>query len=74
MRSLLRAPRLAVIAEPFARISYTDAVATLEKAIAGGRKFEFPVEWGEDLKSEHERYLAEEVYKKARTQHTHACA
>ena len=55
----------AVVAEPFARISYTEAVDTLLAAIADGRKFEFPVSWGEDLKSEHERYLAETVYKKA---------
>ncbi len=55
-----------MVAEPFARISYTDAVDTLLQAIAAGRKFEFPVAWGEDLKSEHERYLAEEVFKKAR--------
>ena len=54
----------AVIAEPFARISYTEAVETLLKAVADGRKFEFPVQWGEDLKSEHERYLAETVFRK----------
>ena len=42
---------------PFERITYTDAIAILEKS---GRAFEFPVKWGADLQSEHERYLAEE--------------
>lgn len=45
----------------FARISYTEAVDHLLKA---DQKFEFPVEWGTDLQSEHERYLVEKVYKK----------
>ncbi len=48
------------VESPFERMDYTDAVAILEKAAAGGRKFEFPVEWGSDLQSEHERYLVEE--------------
>jgi asparaginyl-tRNA synthetase len=42
----------------FERMDYTDAVAHLEKA---KRKFEFPVRWGMDLQSEHERYLCEEL-------------
>jgi len=42
----------------FAAMSYSDAVAALEKS---GRSFEFPVSWGADLQSEHERYLTEEV-------------
>ncbi len=42
----------------FQKISYTDAVRRLEQA---GRSFEFPVVWGADLQSEHERYLTEEV-------------
>jgi asparaginyl-tRNA synthetase len=46
-----------VIEAPFARLTYTEAIAILEKA---GRSFEFPVEWGVDLQSEHERFLAEE--------------
>ena len=50
-----------IINNQFERISYTDAIALLEKA---DRKFEFPVEWGLDLQSEHERYLAEELFKK----------
>lgn len=44
----------------FSRISYTDAVKELEK-VAG--KFEFPVKWGIDLQSEHERYLTDHVFK-----------
>ena len=44
----------------FERLTYTDAITALEKAIAGGKKFEFPVKWGIDLQTEHERYLTEE--------------
>jgi asparaginyl-tRNA synthetase len=43
----------------FERMDYTDAIAILEKAAAGGETFEFPVQWGIDLQSEHERYLTE---------------
>lgn len=50
-----------VIAHPFAHIPYTEAVEILKKA---PKKFEFPVDWGTDLQSEHERYLAEEHCKK----------
>ncbi|KQY52530.1 asparagine--tRNA ligase [Lysobacter sp. Root494] len=42
---------------PFERIDYTDAISLLQKS---GRKFEFPVEWGLDLQTEHERWLTEE--------------
>ncbi|MGM0652887.1 MAG: asparagine--tRNA ligase [Bacillota bacterium] len=45
----------------FARISYTEAIAVLEKA---KEKFEYPVDWGKDLQTEHERYLTEKVYHK----------
>ena len=45
----------------FGRITYTEAVDILLKA---DRKFDFPVEWGIDLQTEHERYLTEEVFKK----------
>ncbi len=45
---------------PFQRVSYTDAVELLIKS---GRKFEHPVEWGHNLQSEHERFLAEEHFK-----------
>jgi asparaginyl-tRNA synthetase len=50
-----------IINNEFARITYTEAIALLEKS---DRKFEYPVEWGADLQSEHERYLAEELFKK----------
>jgi asparaginyl-tRNA synthetase len=61
-KSLLE--RLQHICEkPFARITYTQAIDELEKAINSGVKFEFPVKWGNDLQSEHERYLTENVYK-----------
>ena len=50
----------AFIASPFARITYTDAIAALEKS---GKAFEFPVRWGMDLQSEHERWLSEEYVK-----------
>ncbi len=46
-----------VIDSEFVRMDYTDAIEILK---ASGKKFEFPVEWGVDLSSEHERYLAEE--------------
>ena len=45
----------------FARISYTEAIEALKKA---KEKFEYPVEWGKDLQTEHERYLTEKVYHK----------
>jgi asparaginyl-tRNA synthetase len=46
---------------PFERMSYGDAIKALENAAAKGKKFEFPVKWGTDLQSEHERYLTEEL-------------
>lgn len=49
-----------VIASPFRMLPYTEAVDILQKC---GKKFEFPVEWGTDLQSEHERYLTEEKFK-----------
>jgi asparaginyl-tRNA synthetase len=45
------------IRSPFERIDYSDAIAILEKS---GRKFDFPVAWGADLQTEHERYLTEQ--------------
>ncbi len=45
----------------FARVSYTDAVEILKNC---GKKFEYPVEWGIDLQTEHERYLTEEHFKR----------
>ncbi|ASC73455.1 Asparagine--tRNA ligase [Halomicronema hongdechloris C2206] len=50
-----------ILAHEFERITYSEAVTLLAKA---DRSFEFPVEWGVDLQSEHERYLTEEVFKK----------
>ncbi len=50
-----------MIRNEFARITYTEAIGLLEKS---SRTFEFPVAWGLDLQSEHERYLAEEYFKK----------
>lgn len=50
-----------IIHNDFVHITYTEAIALLEKA---SKVFEFPVEWGIDLQSEHERYLAEEYFKK----------
>ena len=50
-----------VIKSEFGRISYTEAIKILQES---GEKFEYPVEWGHDLQTEHERYLAEKVYQK----------
>jgi asparaginyl-tRNA synthetase len=47
------------IAASFERMTYTDAIKALEAAVAKGQQFEFPVKWGMDLQSEHERYLTE---------------
>ena len=44
----------------FLRVSYTEAIGILEKS---GEKFEFPVAWGVDLQSEHERFLTEKHFK-----------
>ena len=44
----------------FERMEYTEAIMRLEKAVADGHKFQFPVKWGMDLQSEHERWLTEE--------------
>lgn len=50
-----------IIETPFERTSYTYAIRVLQKS---GKSFEFPVEWGLDLQSEHERYLTEEFFQK----------
>jgi len=53
---------LAHVAESdFGHMTYSDAVAELKKS---GKTWEFPVQWGNDLQTEHERYLSEEVFKK----------
>lgn len=49
------------VANDFGRITYTEAVELLQKS---GESFEYPVEWGIDLQTEHERYLAEKVFKR----------
>jgi asparaginyl-tRNA synthetase len=49
----------AFINSPFERMDYTEAVRLLEDAVAKGHKFDFPVSWGIDLQSEHERWLTE---------------
>jgi asparaginyl-tRNA synthetase len=48
-----------IVKSPFVRLSYTEAVDVLEKS---GQSFEFPVQWGIDLQSEHERYLTEKHF------------
>ena len=53
-----------VVDTDFVRLPYTEGIRILEEAIKNGHKFEFPVFWGADLASEHERYLVEEHFKK----------
>ena len=53
-----------VVDTDFVRLPYTEGIRILEEAVAGGHKFEFPVSWGVDLASEHERYLVEHHFKK----------
>ncbi len=53
-----------VVENDFVRLTYTEGIEILKNAIANGKKFEFPVDWGTDLQSEHERYLVEEHFKK----------
>ena len=53
-----------VIKESFVRLDYTEGVRILEEAVAKGHPFEFPIYWGADLASEHERYLVENHFKK----------
>ena len=48
----------------FVRLEYTEGIKILEKAVADGVKFEYPVYWGVDLQSEHERYLVEQHFRK----------
>lgn len=50
-----------IISSDFERITYTEAVEMLRKS---GEKFQYPVEWGIDLQTEHERYITEKIYKK----------
>ena len=53
-----------VLANDFKRLTYTEGIEILKAAVANGHKFEFPVDWGTDLQSEHERYLVEEHFKR----------
>ena len=53
-----------VVERPFVRVTYTEAVEILTKC---GKKFEFPVEYGQNLQSEHERFLTEEHFKSPTT-------
>lgn len=50
-----------IVDADFGRVSYTEAVELLKKS---GKEFQYPVEWGIDLQTEHERYLTEEIFKK----------
>lgn len=53
-----------VVDHDFVRLTYTDGIKILEDAVKQGHKFEFPVYWGVDLASEHERYLVEQHFNK----------
>ncbi len=53
-----------ILKDDFVRLPYTEGINILEEAVRQGHKFEFPVSWGTDLASEHERYLVEEHFKK----------
>lgn len=53
-----------ILKDDFVRLPYTEGINILEEAVKQGHKFEFPVSWGTDLASEHERYLVEEHFKK----------
>ena len=53
-----------VLKETFVRLPYTEGIEILQEAIRNGKKFEFPCQWGDDLASEHERYLVEEHFRK----------
>ena len=53
-----------ILKDEFVRLPYTEGIKILQEAKANGKKFEFPCDWGDDLASEHERYLVEEHFKK----------
>ena len=53
-----------VVKTDFIRLTYTEGINILQEAIKNGKKFEFPCTWGDDLASEHERYLVEEHFNK----------
>lgn len=52
-----------VVDKSFKRLTYSEGISILEEAVSKGRKFEFPIYWGADMASEHERYLVEEYFK-----------
>ena len=53
-----------ILKDDFVRLPYTKGIEILQEAIKNGKKFEFPCNWGDDLASEHERFLVEEYFKK----------
>lgn len=53
-----------VLKNEFVRLSYSEGIEILDQAVKAGKKFEFPIYWGVDLASEHERYLVEEHFKR----------
>ena len=53
-----------VVKTDFVRLTYTEGINILQEAVKNGKKFEFPCTWGDDLASEHERYLVEEHFNK----------
>ena len=53
-----------VASSDFARVTYTDAIKILEDAVAAGHHFDYPVSWGIDLQTEHERFLTEEHFRR----------
>lgn len=53
-----------VVEHDFVRLTYTEGIAILEEAVKKGKKFDFPVYWGADLQSEHERFLVEQHFKR----------
>ena len=53
-----------ILKDDFVRLPYTKGIEILQEAIKKGKKFEFPCNWGDDLASEHERFLVEEYFKK----------
>ena len=53
-----------VLKNEFVRLSYSEGIEILDPAVKAGKKFEFPIYWGVDLASEHERYLVEEHFKR----------
>ena len=53
-----------VLENDFVRLPYTEGIRILEEAVKNGHKFEYPVSWGVDLQSEHERFLVEQHFKR----------